>query len=296
MLRDLDHVLIAVRDLEQATRSLVQLLGRSPSWQGEHPGAGTENTLFRLDNTTLELLSPSGGEGIGRAVEAWIGSRGEGLLGLAFGTEDADACHAAWREAGLEPGPVEKGLGRDTASGAWRTWRRVPLPLSHTRGVVLFGVERTSPDEILPPSSAIGEPAAAVCALDHAVIQSPDPDATSALYGQGLGLRLALDREFPQWGARLLFFRVGGVTVEIAARLPGAESPAPAEFAVEGDTDRLWGLSYRVGDADAARARLLDAGLDVSEVRKGRRPGSRVFSVRSGSLGIPTLMLEAESR
>lgn len=299
MLRDLDHVLIAVRDLPRATRTFALLLGLAPSWRGEHPGAGTENTLFRLSNTTLELLAPASGGPpgpVGKAVGTWIERRGEGPLGLAFGTDDAEGCREAWLRAGLEPGPVEKGLGRDTDSGAFREWLRVPIPLERTRGVVVFGIQRTSPDEVLPTAAPLGDPSAAVVGLDHAVVQSPDPDATRTLYGEKLGLRLALDREFPQWGARLLFFRLGGVTVEIAARLPGADTDAaPPEFAAEGDGDRLWGLSYRVGDADAARARLTDAGLDVSEVRKGRRPGTRVFTVRDGTLGIPTLMLEVRS-
>jgi catechol 2,3-dioxygenase-like lactoylglutathione lyase family enzyme len=118
------------------------------------------------------------------------------------------------------------------------------------------------------------------------VVRSPDADAARALYGDGLGLRLALDREFPQWGARLLFFRVGGLTVEIAAELAGGP-------ATDGG-DRLWGLSWRVRDADAARARLLAAGFDVSEVRAGRRPGTRVLTVRDGTHGVPTLLLEPQ--
>ena len=56
--------------------------------------------------------------------------------------------------------------------------------------------------------------------------------------------------------------------------------------------DRLWGLSWRVRDADLARERLLASGLDVSEVRAGRRPGTRVLTVRDGTLGVPTLLLE----
>jgi catechol 2,3-dioxygenase-like lactoylglutathione lyase family enzyme len=296
MLRDLDHVLVAVRDLDRATRTFSVLLGRSPSWRGEHPGAGTDNTLFRLDNTTIELLSPAREGAVAPAIEAWIESRGEGPLGLAFGTDDAEACRAAWLAAGLEPGAVEKGLGRDTDSGAFREWLRVPIPLERTRGVVLFAIERTSPDEILPEAPAVGDRSAAVCALDHAVVQSPDPEATKALYGEGLGLRLALDRKFPQWGARLLFFRVGGVTVEVAARLEEGEGEPRPEFAAEGDQDRLWGLSFRVPDAESARARLAESGLDVSDLRTGRRPGTRVFSVRNGTLGIPTLMLEAKPR
>ncbi|WP_447411812.1 VOC family protein, partial [Clostridium perfringens] len=56
--------------------------------------------------------------------------------------------------------------------------------------------------------------------------------------------------------------------------------------------DRLYGLSWRVADIDAARGRLVDAGIDVSEARKGRKPGTRVMSVRSGTCGIPTLLVQ----
>jgi hypothetical protein len=40
------------------------------------------------------------------------------------------------------------------------------------------------------------------------------------------------------------------------------------------------------------RARLATAGFDVSEVRDGRKPGSRVFTVRSGVVGAPALVVE----
>jgi catechol 2,3-dioxygenase-like lactoylglutathione lyase family enzyme len=288
MLHCLDHVILAVEDLNAATRAMARLLGRGPSWRGEHPSAGSANTLFRLDNTYLELLAPVSEGPVATALRAWLAQHGEGLLGLAFGTDNADACRAAFVDRGLEPDPVDKGLGRDVESGAYREWRRVPLPLARTRGVLLFAIEHLSPDELLPPSTPVGDASAAVFALDHAVVQTTDPEATKALYGDALGLRLALDRSFEQWGARLIFFRVGGITVEIAAQL-GEES-------AEGGDDRLWGLSYRVADADAARARLAAGGLDVSEVRDGRKPGTRVFTVRDGTLGIPTLMLEPEHR
>jgi hypothetical protein len=58
----------------------------------------------------------------------------------------------------------------------------------------------------------------------------------------------------------------------------------------------LWGLSWRVADIDATRARLAAAGLDVSEVRIGRKPGTRVVSVRDGTCGIHTLLVERTAR
>jgi hypothetical protein len=36
-------------------------------------------------------------------------------------------------------------------------------------------------------------------------------------------------------------------------------------------------------------------GFDVSEVREGRKPETRVFSVRDGTCGVPTLVLQPAS-
>ena len=60
MFESLDHVVLGVRDLADATRRYATLFGRRPSWRGEHPGQGTANTLFKLHNTYLELLAPEG--------------------------------------------------------------------------------------------------------------------------------------------------------------------------------------------------------------------------------------------
>ncbi len=292
----LDHVTIAVANLEAATGEIARLLGRRPSWRGLHPQAGTGNTLFRLENTTLELLCPSGDGPLARVLRGWLAANGEGVLGIAFGTADADACRARLAAAGLEPEALENGIGRDVDSGAYRQWRRLPLPLARTRGVPMFAIQHSSPPELLPPATAFAPEAATVFALDHLVVLSGDPDASAALYGDALGLRLALDRAFPAWGSRLVFFRVGGVTVEIAARLTddsatgaGSQAPPPAPSSAN---DRLFGLSWRVRDAAAARERVAELGFEVSELRDGRKPGTRVFSVRSGTCGVATLMLE----
>ncbi|MGH7350194.1 MAG: VOC family protein, partial [Candidatus Rokuibacteriota bacterium] len=87
----------------------------------------------------------------------------------------------------------------------------------------------------------------------------------------------------PAWGARLMFFRCGDLIVELAHDLGAGVSSGP---------DRLWGLSWRTGDPTAALARLRAAGLDVSEARPGRKPGTHVFTVRDGTCGVPTLMLQ----
>lgn len=291
MLNALDHLIVGVRDLAAAEAATTRLLGREPSWRGAHPGAGTANVLYRLDNTYLELLAPEGEGGAGRLLGEHLEARGEGLLGLAFATDDAEACRGALASRGLEPAPLAEGSGRECDRGDERSWRQVLLPVAKTRGPLLFAIEHRSPEDRLPPAplAAGAGDAAAVHGLDHVVVRTADPEAAIALYGEGLGLRLALDRRFDDWGVRLLFFRVGGLTVEVAAALGGG-----GELAAPADRDELWGASWRVADPEAARARLLEAGFDVSEVRRGRKPGTRVCTVRDEPCGVATLLIGPE--
>jgi catechol 2,3-dioxygenase-like lactoylglutathione lyase family enzyme len=285
MFEALDHVILAVRDLSDATRRYATLLGRRTSWHGEHPGQGTANALFRVHNAYLELITPEGDGPLGRMLAAHLDEHGDGPIGLAFATRDVDAAHAELTARGLEPAPVTAGLGRDADSGLIRRWRTAMLPASRTRGVLVIAIEHGSPD-LLPEAAPVGPVEAVVSGIDHVVVQTPDADAAIALYRDGLGLRLALDRSFPEWGMRLAFVRVGGVTIEIAQPLQASPSEPSRQ------SDRLWGLSWRVPNADAARARLLEAGIDVSEVRPGRKQGTRVISVKDGTCGVPTLFLE----
>jgi catechol 2,3-dioxygenase-like lactoylglutathione lyase family enzyme len=285
MLQSLDHAIIAVGDLDAASRRYGALLGRRPSWRGEHPALGTVNVLYRLDNTYLELLGPRWAASPGGGLRARLEEKGEGLLGLAFATEDADLCRAALAERGLHPATPKKGLGRDLESGAVREFRSVLLPGEESRGALLFAIQHLSPPDLLPPAELAAPAASAVTGVDHIVVRTADAEAAKQLYGRELGIRLALDRRFEQWGARLLFFRIGGLTIEVAASLGEAVEPEAA--------DELWGIAYRVPDADAARERLVGEGFDVSGVRRGRKPGTRVFTVRAETHGVATLCLES---
>jgi catechol 2,3-dioxygenase-like lactoylglutathione lyase family enzyme len=282
MLISLDHLVITVRDLAAATQTYAALFGRQPSWRGNHPTWGTANTLFRLDNTYVELLSPAAAGPLGDALRQRLAEHGEGPYALAFGSADAVACASALRANGLPAGDPIDGSGREATSGVERRWRNVMLPSAATRGVALFAIEHRSPADALPPAVPTAAPAATVSGVDHAVIMTPDAEAAIRLYRDRLGLRLAFDRTFDERCLRLLFFRIGGITVELAAPLGAAG----------GDSDRFWGISYRVPDADAARTRVAAAGFDVSDVRSGFKPGTRVCTVRRETHGVATLLIQ----
>ena len=124
-----------------------------------------------------------------------------------------------------------------------------------------------------------------IIGLDHVVIRTPDPERAVALYGGRLGLDLRLDREIEAFGSRMLFFVCGGLVIEITHDPKAGVGTGP---------DSIRGLAWRARDIDRAHARLTAAGIAVSELRTGRRPGTRVFTVKSHTTGVPTLVIGGE--
>ena len=276
MITGLDHIVILVRDLDTGIAAYQTLLARNPNWRSEQEGVSTG--FFTLDNITLELLAPSGSGPTADRVRTALAEQGEGLASLAFRVDDIARMHRRLKRLALEPEDVAEASSLDDASGSTLSWKRTRASTKATHGVRLFFLELTN--ERQKSSTAAAAP---VTGLDHVVVSTPEPDRAAALYGARLGLDMALDRTNPAWGARLMFFRCGDLVVEVVHRL----GVAPAE-----GLDKLWGVSWRVADVDATRTRLLSAGLDVSEVRSGRKPGTRVITVKSGACGVPTLMIE----
>lgn len=210
-----------------------------------------------------------------------IEKSGEGLAWLAFAVNDAEACCRELRQRGIAASDPIAGEGTNP-EGKVRRWRNVLIPAEDSRGVMAFAIEHLEGSAELPEAAVVAE--APVDGIDHVVILSKAPDATKKFYGDGLGIRLALDQEKPEWGARQLFFKVAGVVIEVGASL----KDAPDESA----PDNPWGICWRVADVAATRTRLAAAGVDVSEVREGRKPGTRVCTVRSRTHGVASLLLE----
>jgi catechol 2,3-dioxygenase-like lactoylglutathione lyase family enzyme len=275
----LDHVVVLVGDIAAAAAAYQTLFARTPAWRNS--GDGADRVLFTLDNMTLELMAPSGEDATAERIRAVIAKQGEGLASLCFRTGDIARLHRRLDRLALKPEPVAEAESRDIATGATLSWKRTRAATEAARGVRLFFLELGRER----PLSVRTTPAS-ITAMDHVVISTADPTAAAALYGARLGLDMALDRSHPDWG-RLMFFRCGDLIVEVVQR-PGKHADAMH--------DTLWGLSWRVADIEATRARLVAAGVDVSEVRDGRKPGTRVLTVRGGTCGIPTLLVERTPR
>lgn len=280
-----DHLVVAVRDLDGAAAAYAVMLGRAPSWRGRHPAYGTANALFGLGNCYLELLALDDGPGghpIATALRAYLERRDEGLFAIALGCDEIEASAARLAAAGIVPGPIADGEARAT-DGAVRRWRSFMLDRADTRGIMLFAIAHDDPTAV-GRSAAIGAADAAVSDVDHVVLFSDDLAAALALWHDRLGVPERWRREFPERGTVNVGLRLGGVTLELVAPLAAGAAGERGE--------RAWGLAFRVPDVDAAVARLRATDLPVGDARPGLAPGTRVATVKWADR-LPTLLIQS---
>lgn len=279
MITGLDHIVLLARNVDAAVAAYETLLGQGVAWRTR--GDGVETATFTLANMSLEIMAPTGDGATGERVRARLDDHGEGLASLCFRVDGIDRFQRRLKRLGLLPEDVAPSGSTNAIDRATLQWKRTRTAVEATHGTRLFFLELAGER---PKSHAVAE--APITGLDHVVIATGEAERAAALYGARLGLDMTLDLSRPDWGVRLMFFRCGDLVVEIVHHLHGANSGGP---------DRLWGLSWRVTDIEATQGRLAASGLDVSEIRTGRRPGTRVFTVHTGTLAVPTLVIQLEA-
>jgi catechol 2,3-dioxygenase-like lactoylglutathione lyase family enzyme len=239
-----DRIGIAVPDLAAAVAAYRLLLDIVPCLASDESGA--EVAFFDLGNTVLALRETPGSAA---RIEA-----------LYLGDPRMQGASAAHYSAG-ENDWVEQRRSLDNARG---------LALHTCDGGLTRALRRSS------CGSAPGR-----FTVDHLVLRTADAASCIALFRDQLGIRLALELDRPEWGGRMLFFRAGGMTLEVIA--PHSAPPG---------RDRFWGVAFGCADLAAETARLADAGVALTAVRAGRKPGTLVATVKSHHLDLPTLLMQ----
>ena len=232
---------------------------------------------------TLELVAPSGEGANADRIRAVLAAQGEGLASICFRTSDIAKMHRRLDRLTLKPEPVAEVESRDAISGATLSWKRTRAATETTRGVRLFFLER---DKERPLSVRTDD------RIDHG------DGPCRGLDGGSRTRRGALRRAArPRHGARPLASGLGPADV-LPLRRPHRRGHAPAGQA-RTPTRRRTGCAACAGASPTSTRPMrgwLQAGVDVSEVRTGRKPGTRVMTVRSGTCGVPTLLVQPSAR
>ncbi len=114
MFQGVDHVVIAVKELEAGIQQFEKVYGIQATERGEPPGAGFKNAYFRFGGDSyVELVAPTNDEGpVGRRVAA----SGEGVYLLAMRVDDLSATLDDLRSKGVrligDPGPGQTPRGQ----------------------------------------------------------------------------------------------------------------------------------------------------------------------------------------
>tara|TARA_B100000945_G_scaffold321111_1_gene333875 strand:- start:1928 stop:2770 length:843 start_codon:yes stop_codon:yes gene_type:complete len=277
MINTLDHLIIAVKDLNEAEQNYKKLFGLNPVWRGEHKELGTANVIFNFKNTYLELLSANG-EGPGAMlVNSAIEESGDGLIGVVFGVENIIEASKSLIEKGFAITDISDGEGLNNSSNESRKWKNFFLPQELSRGIFSFIIEHTEGSLKKPgeyPSDSINK-------LDHLVINTNDADSFIHVYQDIFKIRLALDKVIEHWDSRMLFFRLNRTTIEVVEKRDEKEPK-----------DCLWGLAWEVENIKKAHKRLTNNGVEVTPIKDGLKENTLVSTIKSHTHNVPTLLIE----
>ncbi|MFT4768058.1 MAG: hypothetical protein ACI8RN_001189 [Glaciecola sp.] len=258
----LEHLTISVADLDTEIDNYAVLLDLKPSWRGAQDGH--DIAIFNTDNVAVRLVASE---------------QPRGLEAVCFAVDSLQRMVRRLQRVGIasSEATTENPI---TPSDSPKVMQIASSP--DTRGIQMSFVEGDS--------KATAKQATASNGLDHIVIASQSAESTAFLLGSQLGLDMRMDMSRPEWKARLMFFRCGDLIVEVFEHLD--ENAPNTEDRTSPKEDNFYGLTWRVKDADASHARLSQAGFDTSEVRRGRKRGSKVLTVRDKTAEVATLLIE----
>jgi len=263
--RAIDHVILAVANLESAEAAFAGPLGFSVCGGGVHPQFGTVNRLIVLETGYIELISGQPESAPQGFIGAMLRDNREGWVGYALETADPAAAANILHERGF---PVDgPDIGRlATTNGYDRGWQTVRLRDGASQGLpflirhdqsglehrrLLAGTEGTVPQ----PNGArsIASFTIAVRDLSEAADRYQRIfDLTEAGEGQ---TDLMLQ-------ARLLPLQLSsGTAVKLAAPMSPGEGPVAAALAATGEG--LFAIALTVEDLPGAVRSLRGRGVGV---------------------------------
>ena len=99
MIVGLDHIAIAVPNLEKSIKRFMEDFGLTFNGQQDVPAAKTSTAFFPLSETSIELVHPLNGEG---PIQGYLDKKGGGLHHLCFRSDDIEADIARLTEKGYQ--------------------------------------------------------------------------------------------------------------------------------------------------------------------------------------------------
>jgi methylmalonyl-CoA epimerase len=128
----IDHVVIAVKDLEAAVETYQHNFGLEKVSSGEVPSLGIRNAFLQLGEAQLELITPLSEQG---PVADFLARHGGGLYLLALEVDSLDEAITTMQNQGARVNVTTGSTGQRLAFVSPRATHGVLLQLLERRGV-----------------------------------------------------------------------------------------------------------------------------------------------------------------
>jgi methylmalonyl-CoA/ethylmalonyl-CoA epimerase len=122
----IDHVVIAVQDLEAAVATYQENFGLTKVSGGEVPSLGIRNAFLQIGDAQIELMTPLTEQG---PVADFLAKQGGGMYLLSLEVDDLDAAVAELQDKGVRVNVTQGGAGQRLAFVSPRSTHGVLLQL-----------------------------------------------------------------------------------------------------------------------------------------------------------------------
>ncbi|HZO71048.1 MAG TPA: VOC family protein [Ktedonobacteraceae bacterium] len=222
MLTALDHIIIGVHDLTQATTTFDQKLGLAVSGGGIHPSGGTANRIIVIGDTYIELIAVRAPDEAQQSILGRL-AKGEGYLNFVLASNDIHTDSAAIVARGNTLLGPKAGELR-SADGRSRAWIRADIERPDLTQHYPFIIQHDSVGEerrkrlagwTTPPSHPLG-----ATKILSTTIAVENLDEATQRFQRVYGLQPSnqFSGEGEGWSARLISFRLNesGQSFELA--------------------------------------------------------------------------------
>ena len=275
MLTRVQNIFLVTKNLEETSRKFSIFLGRKSNFTGQSKNLGIDIISFGLNKTNICLISPKSSGIWSKTINNFLKNKGEGIFGINFSSDNLESDYNNFVKNKLKLS--------DKISGYFEGNNKSKIKFSFFNILnnnikslnILISNEIDFQNNKVYSKNNVSK-------VNQIVIQTENPEAIKDIFEEKLRIRLALDKTFKEWAGRMLFFRLGGVTLEV---VEGKDIKQNSQY---------YGIGWHADNYNNCYNALLKDGFSFSEIRKGRKKGTLVSTLKKPILNIPTILIGLE--
>ena len=204
----------------------------------------------------------------------------KGVIAISFISDNIEEDHKRFQEIGLNVSDIKKSHSIDSQGMEKElVFFSIIKRDSFDLNILIF----KNNDEYFNKNKQYDE--GNISKFNQVVVFSPKIKKIKELLTDKLGIRLALDKvfDFGEGEVRMLFFRIGGVTIEVVEN----KKISSTSFG---------GIGWHSDNLRLCHERLLKSNFTLSKIRKGRKSDTLVSTIKNAPVDIPTIIIGLDAQ